>query len=74
MIDAGKLAMIVHTRWHGELIHATNAVNSERPKNGSEGYHQTIEQSDIDVCLNCTKRKCIGAEACFNREKQRKKL
>lgn len=26
-----------------------------------------------DVCLNCTKEKCSGAEACYLREKRRRK-
>lgn len=26
-----------------------------------------------DVCLNCTKEKCTGAEACYLREKRRRK-
>jgi hypothetical protein len=73
MIDAGKLGLLVHGEWHGELIHATNAINSDRPHKCTKGYHKTTDQREIDICLNCKRKRCTGGEKCFAKLREAKK-
>ncbi len=55
---------------HGLVIHtasqADKAVPDQNPK-------EVARRNAIrDVCLNCTKERCTGAEECYRAEKRRR--
>ena len=57
--------------WQRNLLNATVAKSeTEAPKQRVVGAMYSKEEAD--VCLNCTKRKCTGAAACFERQRKNK--
>lgn len=64
---------MIHKRWQIGLLYATNAINSERPKSKGDGYHCYTDQREIDICLNCKRKRCTGGDGCFAELRKAKK-
>lgn len=73
MIRTDKLFMdggVVGIRSADGAIHTASGA-SLRDGSGGKAYERCFGRDDASVCLNCTRKHCVGTEECYKEERRR---